>query len=81
MLLLVGEDIPLYETPSQRETTPGGNRMEAPAFFEQSSQVKREADAFLEETKLLFFLQSYSGKYSKLSIKQMSFTKRVVGAK
>jgi hypothetical protein len=60
MLLLVGEDILLYETPSQRETTRGGNRMEAFAFFEQSSQVKREADAFLEETKLLFFLQSYS---------------------
>jgi predicted ATP-grasp superfamily ATP-dependent carboligase len=33
--------------------------MEASAFFEQSSQVKREADAFLEETKLLSFLQSY----------------------
>jgi hypothetical protein len=46
MLLLVGEDILLYETPSQRETTRGGNRMEASAFFEQSSQVKREADAF-----------------------------------
>lgn len=33
--------------------------MEACALFEQSSQVKREAEAFLEEPKLLSFLQSY----------------------
>jgi hypothetical protein len=33
--------------------------METSALFEQSFQVKREADAFLEETKLLSFLQSY----------------------
>jgi hypothetical protein len=57
--LLVGENILLHETPSQGETTRGENGMEASAFFEQSSQVKREADAFLDETKLLSFLQSY----------------------
>jgi hypothetical protein len=33
--------------------------METSALFEQSFQVKRAADAFLEETKLLSFLQSY----------------------
>ena len=33
--------------------------METSALFEQSFQVKREADAFLEETKLLSILQSY----------------------
>jgi hypothetical protein len=59
LLLLVGEDIRLHETPSQKEITRGEKSMEASAFFEQSSQVKREADAFLEETKLLSFLQSY----------------------
>jgi hypothetical protein len=33
--------------------------MEASALLEQSSQVKRVAEAFLEETQLLSFLRSY----------------------